>query len=250
VALCLQGQQRCPRADHQTPAARLCKPPRLPPPPPLTSSSRAPRSGSNSKGGARKKAVKEPLTPPSPTSEDRKRSAISDAPPIKKEPLVRPPAPIGRNSFSSTPAGLDPASLLGLSAPPGSDGTGSNGLQQYFPIRPTRRRKTTGLGDDDNLMEESEEDDTHDLEELIRIKERSLVGSLTNSYAFKEGGLVKRVRSRPSLAGQLCRVPDRPPIHYPTDHVDAHRRQDAASRLLLYAGRRHDGSASHAVDDA
>lgn len=156
--------------------------------PALVSSSRGPRSGSTSKVAARKKAAaKAPPTPPSPTSEGRKKYSTPAAPADMREPLVRPPAGLGRKSFSSTPVGLDPASLLGLSTAPGTEGGGGGHLQQYFPVRPARRRK------DDNLMEESDEEDTRDLEELIRIKERSLVGSLTNSYAFKEGGLVKRV---------------------------------------------------------
>lgn len=58
----------------------------------------------------------------------------------------------------------------------------------------------------------AESDDEKDLEELVRIKERSLVGSLTNAYAFKDGGLVKRVSSPLAThslsvkADSLCRL--------------------------------------------
>lgn len=144
-------------------------------------------------------------------------------------PALPPAASAAKRSFSSTPSGLDPASLLGLSAP--SSGAG---LHQYFPQQlPRRRRDDAG----DDLMEESDDEDSaRDLEELMRIKERSLVGSLTNSYAFKEGGLVKRVRPFRNSRGRPAR---RAPEARPTDLASLPLARSQTMSMLIGSKTQH-----------
>lgn len=84
----------------------------------------------------------------------------------------------------------------------------------------------------------AESDDEKDLEELVRIKERSLVGSLTNAYAFKDGGLVKRVSSPPVTHSLSVNLTLSAGFRY-SDHLDARQREDATSCLVLHAHRRH-----------
>ena len=60
-----------------------------------------------------------------------------------------------------------------------------------------------------------------------RQRERQLVGSLTNSYKFKESGLVKKVRSTSDIAD--------------ADHVGNCQWLCPAYDILLFGGRRLSG---------